>query len=268
VLRVVAEDGHSVGDLVGVFSFLLLESIFQLLESAALKELLMAEGFSECFVAGDDVPFDDLLQAFELFFQAYLQLASDGGSDGLVGLLDIDVHEAVGVEEPGESNVVLAVRGGSEHEVPDLSLGLEFAHGCSRRDVLESGMDDPSGGVSALVLDSLLYLEVVVPEVFFRGLEILLLLVQVLLVTLQVFLPALESDVVLLVSQTLDLIDPALEHMTDLDGIGDLVLSIGANQVSCVDDSIESVVELAEHSVFQDSDYGGCDDDASLEGLL
>lgn len=75
-----------------------------------MNELKVVASISHMFITGHDVAFDDLLNVFEDFICAYDELGTDAGTNGLFLFNNVDVDNVIGVELPGECDMISALR--------------------------------------------------------------------------------------------------------------------------------------------------------------
>jgi hypothetical protein len=123
MLWVGGQDSQLVGDALRIRKLLLLEVSLQVLHSLApLDEFDVADRLKKELIARMNVTLHNFLEVLKELVGADLQLGSNGGSGGLVVLLDVDVDYVVGVELPGEGQVVGALRGRSEDKLTSLRV--------------------------------------------------------------------------------------------------------------------------------------------------
>lgn len=77
------------------------------------------------FVASHDVALNDLLDVLEDLVRTYDQLGTDTSTDGFILFYDVNVDNVVGVEFPGQSQMVWALGRGTEDEFTNILI-LEF----------------------------------------------------------------------------------------------------------------------------------------------
>ena len=82
----------------------------------------MQHGILKELVARLDVALNDFLKILEEVLSPNLELGTDRGTWGLAMLLDVDVHDVLIVELPGQCDVVYALGAWSEEKFSNVNI--------------------------------------------------------------------------------------------------------------------------------------------------
>jgi hypothetical protein len=131
MLRVIGQYSELVWDPVRVLGFLLFEHGVELLTGGAGDKFRVQHGILEELVARLDVALDDFLKVLEEVLTSNLEFGANGGTWGFAMLLDVDVHDVLTVELPGQCDVLGALGAWSEEKLSNVCI-TKLLHSCSR----------------------------------------------------------------------------------------------------------------------------------------